>query len=68
MARIICEAIIKDANEMERVTSELKALRVRFQVYRDYVYVDCYCNELGKARDIKDIFYGVPLAQVRQIG
>ena len=68
MARVICQAIIRDSEEMKAVIKELKSLHVRSQVYRDYIHVDYYSKDLGKIRQVEDVFYGLKYGDVQQIG
>ena len=68
MPKIICEAIIVDANLRAAVTRELKELRVPFQCYRDYIHVDYSTKSLGKIRQIRGAFAGLGNCSIKQIG
>lgn len=68
MARVICQALIDDKNEMERVQTELKELNVKFAIYRNYVHADYSSKSLGKIRQVKNVFYGLKYYNIQEIG
>lgn len=68
MARVICQALIDNKDEMKRVQTELKELRVKYAVYRNYIHADYASKELGKIRQVKDVFYGLKYCDIQEIG
>lgn len=68
MARVICQAIIDNKNEMKRVQTELKELKIKFSIYRDYIHADYTSKDLGKIRQVKDVFFGLKFYDIQEIG
>lgn len=67
MSRIICQAIIGDPEDMEQVLARLKKLRVKAQVYKDFVYVDFASKKTDNINAVREIFKPIYSAEIKQI-